>query len=110
MPVRKYRDVSEMEDVWYEPGDPRLFAALREIWRFSYEFCRPHFPPGVYKHRSIEELNAQTERWQEANFRAFQARRAAEQAAPRPAEKADAAPPAEPAAQRPPANEDPGSQ
>lgn len=81
MPVRKYRDVSEMEDVWYEPGDPRLFAALREIWRFSYEVCRPHFPPGVYKHRSIEELNAQTERWQEANFRAFQARRAAEAAA-----------------------------
>lgn len=81
MPVRKFRDVSEMEDVWYEPGDPRLFTALREIWRFSYEVCRPHFPPGVYKHRSIEELNAQTARWQEANFRAFQARRAAEEAA-----------------------------
>lgn len=110
MPVRKYRDVSEMEDVWYQPGDPRLFAALREIWRFSYELCRPHFPPGVYKHRSIEELNAQTERWQEANFRAFQARRAAEKAALPPTEKADSAPPTEPAAQRPQASEDPGSQ
>lgn len=109
MPVHKYRDVSEMKDVWYQPGDPRFFAALREIWRFSYEVCRPHFPPGVYKHRSIEELNAQTERWQEANFRAFQARRAAEQAALHPTEEADAARPAEPAALSPQANKDPGA-
>jgi hypothetical protein len=85
MPVRKFRDVSEMKDVWYEPGDPTLFRALQNIWAFARLVCAPTFPPGVYKHRSVVEMNAQTEQWQEANFRAFQARRA-ETGAVRPAE------------------------
>jgi hypothetical protein len=29
------------------------------------------FPPGVHKHRSIDDAQALRERWQEANFRAF---------------------------------------
>jgi hypothetical protein len=29
----------------------------------------------VYRHRSIDDANAQTERWAQANFDAFQARK-----------------------------------
>lgn len=78
MPIRRFRNISDMEDVWYEPGDPALVRALRNVWGFAELVCRPRFPPGVFKHRTIEELNAQTELWQEQNFRAFQERRSAQ--------------------------------
>ncbi len=75
MAVRKFRDVSEMEgNTWRRPGDPELFRAMRDLWEFSDRLLRPHFPPGVYKHRSLEEAEAQRERWEEANFRAYRAR------------------------------------
>lgn len=76
MPVKKFRDVSEMEgDTWYEPGDPRLFQAIRAVWHLAARTTKPRFPPGVYKHRSIEEANALEEEWDRANFEAFHARR-----------------------------------
>jgi len=34
------------------------------------------FPPGVYKHPSIEEANRLQERWERDNFEAFHDRRA----------------------------------
>ncbi len=74
MPVRKFRDISEMEDTWYASGDPALFAAIRRVWDFARRTCQPRFPPGVYKQRSFEQADAQREMWEEANFRAFQAR------------------------------------
>ncbi len=74
--VTKYRDVSEMEgNTWLEPGDPRLFRAIRAVWKLASVITRPHFPPGVYKHRSIEDANALQEAWDRANFEAFRARR-----------------------------------
>lgn len=76
MPVRKFRDVSEMEgNTWLEPGDPRLFEAIRATWKLAAEMTRPRFPPGVYKHRSIEEAEALRQEWDRANFEAFHARR-----------------------------------
>ena len=79
MPVRKFRDVSEMpDDHWYEPGDPALFRAIRACWDFAQRTTRPSFPPGVYKHRSIEEAERQRELWEEENFEAFRRRREAE--------------------------------
>ncbi len=66
MPVRKYRSVAEMnQPVWYEPGSPELMRAIRRIWSFAEQSGRRRFPPGVYKHRSIEDLNEQTRKWQE---------------------------------------------
>jgi hypothetical protein len=76
MPVRKFRDVSEMEDTLWRERGPELFAAIRRVWDFAARTVQPRFPHGVYKHRSIEEMNAQDERWAQANFEAFQARRA----------------------------------
>lgn len=76
MSVRKFRDVSEMEgNTWHEPGDPRLFEAIRATWRLAAETTRPRFPPGVYKHRSIEEADALRREWDRANFEVFHARR-----------------------------------
>lgn len=76
MPVRKIRDLVEMEDsLWREPGDPALFRAIREVWRFADATCPRRFPPGVYKHRSIEEAEGLRERWEEDDFEALWARR-----------------------------------
>ena len=76
MPVRKFRSVEEMPDEpWHERG-PELFAAIRNVWTFAARTVQPRFPRGVYRHRSIEEMNAQDERWAQANFDAFQQRRA----------------------------------
>ena len=75
MPVRKYRDVAEMEgNTWREPGDPRLLEAIRATWNFAHQTLQPRFPPGVYKHRSIEDAEKLRERWEKANFEAYQAR------------------------------------
>lgn len=75
MPVRKYRNIEEMEgNTWREPGDPELFKAIRSTWEFAQRTLQPTFPPGVYKHRSIEALWEQEEEWRKANFERYQAR------------------------------------
>lgn len=75
MPVRKFRDVSEMEDIWYKPGSPELYSATARVWALAEQICPLQFPRGVHKYRSIEDANADRDRWEEANFRAFHARR-----------------------------------
>ena len=75
MPIRKFRDVSEMEDHWYERGDPALPRAIRRLWAFAERICPLRFPPGVHRHRSLEDADAQREQWEAANFAAHQARR-----------------------------------
>ena len=65
MPIRRFRSVDEMEqEKWREPGDPELFRAIAAVWAFGRRSGRRRFPPGLYRHRSIEELNARTEAWQ----------------------------------------------
>jgi hypothetical protein len=84
MPIRKFHHVGEMEDaLWYEPGDPALFAAIARVWDFAERTCQPRFPPGVYKHRSIEAMDTLRETWEEANFQAFHERRKAATTAPK---------------------------
>lgn len=76
MPVRKFRDLQEMEDsLWREPGDPQLLKAIASVWHFAAQTCPKRFPPGVYKHRTIEDAERQRELWEEANFRALWERR-----------------------------------
>ena len=71
MPVRKFRTVEDMERPgWRRPGDPDLYRAIRRVWEFGQRSNRRRFPPGVYRHRSIDQLNAQSERWRLANFHA----------------------------------------
>jgi hypothetical protein len=79
MPVYKYRDVSEMEDrSWREPGDPKLLMAIRNTWNLAERTLRPRFPPGVYKHASIEDAQALRDEWERANFESYHARRRAQ--------------------------------
>ena len=76
MPVKKFRDVREMEgNSWHDPADPRLFEAIRAVWKLAARSTRPRFPPGVYKHRTIEQANDNQQNWDQANFEAFLARR-----------------------------------
>jgi len=75
MPVRKFRSIEEMDgNTWREPGDPELFRAIKATWDFAERTLRPRFPPGVYKHRSIEDAEKLREEWARANFEAYQAR------------------------------------
>lgn len=75
MPIRKFRSIEEMDDnTWREPGDPRLFRAIRSTWDFAHRTLQPHFPPGVYKHRSVEAMWKQEEEWRQENFEQYQGR------------------------------------
>ena len=52
---RRFRSIEEMPDEhWYEPGDPMLYRAIRRVWELGHRTLQPHFPPGVYKHRTME--------------------------------------------------------
>ena len=75
MPIRRFRDVSEMEDTLWRDRGPALFDAIRRVWDFAARSVELRFPPGVYRHRSMADADAQRERWAEHNFEAFHARR-----------------------------------
>ena len=76
MPVRKFRDVSEMGDTrWHEPGDPKLFQAMAQVWGLAARMSQMRFPPGVYRHRSLEEAQRCRESWEAAAYEAGRRRR-----------------------------------
>ncbi len=73
MPVRKFRDVSEMNETrWFEPKDPALFRAIKHTWTLAERICPQRFPPGVYRHRTIEEAQALREKWAASQFEEHQ--------------------------------------
>jgi hypothetical protein len=74
MPIKKFRDISEMSDTWLEPGSAELARAIHNVWDLANQLCPRHFPPGVFKHRSIEDAEALREEWEHANFVAHQER------------------------------------
>ena len=75
MPVRKLKSLAEAEEaLWLDAADPRLWATIREVWAAAVALAPMRFAAGVYKHRSIEELNAQTERWADERIRRARAR------------------------------------
>ena len=65
MPVRKLRQLPEHDDsVWLPMDDPRLGTTIKGVWSLAGRLCPARFPPGVYKHRSIEDANRQVEAWE----------------------------------------------
>jgi hypothetical protein len=82
MPVRKFRSIEEMKAArGYDRNDPLLPRVIEGIWTFGERTARLRFPPGVFRHRTLDELNACTSVWADENFRSFLARRAAERTA-----------------------------
>ena len=68
MPVRRFRSVEEMErSKWRQPGDPRLYDAIANVWAFGRRTVPRRFPPGVHRYRSIEELDRQVNAWSAAD-------------------------------------------
>jgi hypothetical protein len=65
MPVRKLSTLPADDDsLWLDPADPRLIKIIVSVWERSRRLCHTYFPPGVYKHASIEDANRTTERWE----------------------------------------------
>jgi hypothetical protein len=69
MSIRKHRNVEEMnqERRWLPAGDPSIARKIRYLWRLSELLLRPIgtcIPRGVRKYRSIEEANAERDRWE----------------------------------------------
>lgn len=50
------------QPVWREPGDPLLERAIREIGNLAERTSRIRFRPGVYRYRTVDEMNAAAER------------------------------------------------
>jgi len=64
MTVRKFKSVEAMKrDRWREPGAPDLLQLLAGLWQLGLRTRRSAPPPGVYKHRSIQEAKARKEAW-----------------------------------------------
>jgi len=64
MPVRKFRRIEEMAPPpWRTPGDPALERAIAFVLTAAARMSRLRFPPGVHRHRSLEEMNALQEAW-----------------------------------------------
>jgi hypothetical protein len=54
---------------------PELWRAIAGVWDLGRRTSSRHFPPGVYRHRTIESLQALSEQWAETQFREFQSAR-----------------------------------
>lgn len=62
MPVRKFRSIEEMKRPRrLEPGDPALYVTIRQLWDLGRRTSHRRFRSGVYKYRSFEEMNEESE-------------------------------------------------
>ena len=76
MPVRKFRSVEELPPPpLHRRGSRALIEAIAATWSRSAWLAPPRFPPGVYRHRSIEEMNAKTDAWAAENAAILSGRR-----------------------------------
>ena len=58
MPVYKYRSIEEMDaNTWRRPGDPELYRAIAFVWDLARRTNPRQFTPGVYRYRSIDDMN-----------------------------------------------------
>ena len=78
MTVKRFRDVSEMPSTPSgDPRDPHTYARIKHLWQFSKRVVSlPLFRPGVYRYRSIEEMQAARDKATIERMRALRALRA----------------------------------
>jgi len=60
--------------LWIARDDPRLWPIIQQVWATAATLAPMRFARGLYRHRSIEAMNAQTERWADERIRRAQAR------------------------------------
>jgi hypothetical protein len=76
MPVQKFRSIADMPDTPRRlPGDPLLYRAIATVWASGRAANPRQFPPGVYRYRSIEEMNRASEQWEAEHIAALQKQR-----------------------------------
>lgn len=64
MPVRKFRGIEDMDEAgWHPPGSAEWMRAMEYLGALAKVTNRRRFPPGVHRHRSIEEMNRVQEEW-----------------------------------------------
>ncbi len=69
MPVYKYRRIEDMPgDRWFTPGDPAIVKSIRHVWSLACLIGPTGIPRGVHKYRSIEEMSADREVWEDARI------------------------------------------
>lgn len=78
MPVYKYRSVEDMpSERWLKLGDPAIGDRLRFVSRMAIAATAPlGVPRGVHKFRSIEEMDAARDRWEQERVDRIRAERA----------------------------------
>jgi hypothetical protein len=58
MPVYKHRSVEAMDaHQWRRPGDPELYRAMAFLWELARRTNPRRFTPGVYRYRSVGQMN-----------------------------------------------------
>lgn len=80
MPVWKYRRVEDMPDtaLKHNAGDPEIPPKIRLLWRMSESLLAPVgtcIPRGVRKYRSIEDAQADRDRWEQDRVNRLRAAR-----------------------------------
>ena len=64
MPVQKFRTLEEAERaLWTEPAGATLIERIRRVWHRSTILAGRSFPTGVRKYRTLEEAEADRQRW-----------------------------------------------
>lgn len=74
MPVKKFRSVEEMSEPQWLPIGPALWEAMAYLSEMAERTVGHRFPPGVYKHRSIEDAQNLRLRWEDENVRRYHER------------------------------------
>jgi hypothetical protein len=82
MPVSRFRTFDEARRaLWMKPGSPELARTVAWVWAFAWELAgRPVQPRGLKKFRTIQEANADRERWETDHCRSLRRRRLADSA------------------------------
>ncbi len=67
MPVQKFRTLEEMNaadrDMWCDEPDDAYLERVRQLWRRSALLNPRSYPKGVRKYRTLEEAQAERDRW-----------------------------------------------
>jgi hypothetical protein len=81
MPVLKFRTIEEAKSRrrWLSTGDPSIPDQMQYLWQMAGAFGPLCIPRGVRKYRSIEEADADRDRWEQERVDLWQRMRTGSQ-------------------------------